>query len=58
MDNSNQGGNVKSKFKFSSQSKAGKDDKSNEMKEKENFNIEELQKYYADFKVKHNSKYN
>lgn len=56
MDNSNQVGTVKSKFKFSSQGKACKDDKANEIKEKENFNIEELQKYYADFKVKFKSK--
>lgn len=44
------------KFKFSSKPKPVKE-QSTELKEKENFNIEELKKYYADFILKFNSKY-
>ena len=57
MENSNQsGGNIKSNFKFSSQSKASKDEKKEDMKEKENFNIDELKKYYVEFMINYNSK--
>lgn len=42
---------LKGKFKFSS-NRTKKKDKNNE--EKENFSIEELQKYYEDFMKKYN----
>ena len=48
--------NQKSKFKFSAGTKTSivtKETK-NELKEKENFNIEELKKYYVEFKAKYN----
>ena len=46
--------NSQSKFKFSSRKQTNENV---EIKEKENYNMDELKKYYGDFITKYNSKH-